>query len=74
MKKLQDWYDGMEKGQRTFIWIIALIFAFFGVPATIDYPIGLLMYIPLAILIYLKLGSRNHTTNNIERNDSKNRI
>ena len=46
MKALQDWYYSNTTGQRKFFWILSILLVFlFG--------IGL---IPLALLIYIKLG------------------
>ena len=46
--KLQSWYNGVTVGQRKFLWIISFLL----VPV---WGIGL---VPLAILIYLKLGMK----------------
>ena len=48
VQKLEDWYEGMNKNQRIFVYAISMGLVFvFGA--------GLL---PLAILIYLELGLR----------------
>jgi len=47
---LQDWYNGITPWQRNFLWIVSiLLIACYG--------IGL---IPLALLIYLKLGNQRN--------------
>lgn len=49
MKALNDWYEGMGKGQKVFVYLVsAALVLVFG--------IGL---IPLALLIYLELGIRD---------------
>ena len=48
MKALQDWYYSNTTGQRKFLWILSVVL----VPV---YGIGL---IPLALLIYIKLGNQ----------------
>ncbi len=50
MKKIEQWYDNMNKGQKRFVYgfcLVPLTFPLFGV--------GL---IPLAFMIYLELGKR----------------
>lgn len=48
MQTVADWYEGMAKGQKIFVYAVSagLVFAFgFGL-------------LPLAVLIYLELGVR----------------
>jgi len=46
--KLQTWYNDITVGQRTFLWILSvLLIPLFGIG-----------FVPLALLIYLKLGMR----------------
>ena len=49
MKALNEWYEGMGKGQKVFVYLVsaALVFVF---------GLGLA---PLALLIYLELGLRD---------------
>jgi len=59
MNKLQDWYNGMAKGQRTFVWLVSAVLAFLGFIAFgYGAALGLVAFIPLILLIYCKLGRR----------------
>jgi len=78
VSKLQNWYDGMTKGQRIFLWIVSLALSLYGfyimaegVSFSVDtwhgeFPsyrvywgilgiLGLPLFTPLVLLIYLKL-------------------
>lgn len=48
MNALNEWYDGMTKGQRYFVWAVSAA-------GVLVYGIGL---IPLVLLIYLQLGAQ----------------
>jgi hypothetical protein len=48
MKKIEDWYQNMPKGQKIFVYLVSLA-------SVLVFGIGL---VPLAALIYLELGER----------------
>lgn len=52
MKALEEWYDGMTKGQRVFVYVVSV-----GLVAV--YLLGL---IPLSLLMYLQLGKDARST------------
>jgi hypothetical protein len=52
MQALRDWYVGMTKGQRIFVYIVS----------TAMVPVYLIGLIPLSVLVYLELGSRGQST------------
>lgn len=52
MNALNEWYDGMTKAQRVFVYVVSVGLVAF-------YLLGL---IPLALLIYLQLGKEARAT------------
>lgn len=55
MKALNEWYEGMGKGQKGFVYLVsAALVVVFG--------LGL---VPLALLIYLELGLRDRAASRI---------
>lgn len=55
---MQKWYNELAKGQKTFVYILAVIIPFVLANATNSGGIFLATLPPLALLIYLQLGSR----------------
>jgi hypothetical protein len=57
---MNKWYQELAKGQRIFIYLVAVIFPFL-IGATVKvFVVMLVLYLPLATLIYLHLGSNKN--------------
>lgn len=59
--RLQSWYHhNITKGQKILLWIVAVFLIFLGLAAiSEEIFIGFILFLPLAFLVYLALGSKS---------------
>ncbi|MGF6265036.1 curved DNA-binding protein CbpA/uncharacterized protein [Paraburkholderia youngii] len=67
---VMNWYGGMNRGQRIFMFVVASIAALFGLGGE---GMALLLILPLLLLIYLQLGAPKNAKANEERTRSDTR-